>query len=48
MAGVVICGARHFETLKDPRVFAQIKVIGFGSGVGWPNGLGYSANALVC
>jgi hypothetical protein len=39
--------SRHFRVfLEDPRAFRKVNVIHFGSGIGWDNGLDYSADTL--
>jgi hypothetical protein len=42
----VIEGFPPFAPLRDPGLFAQAAVTGFGSGIEWPNGLDYSAASL--
>lgn len=46
MRGIVE-GFEPFAPLRDPDLFAQVAVAGFGSGVEWPNGLDYSAMSLA-
>jgi hypothetical protein len=43
----VIGGFPPFAALKDPKLFAQVRIAGLGTGVEWPNGLDYSANSLA-
>ncbi len=46
MEGVVF-GFDLFAPLRDPGVFAQVEIMGWGDGIEWPNGLDYSADSLV-
>ena len=46
MEGVVF-GFDLFAPLRDPSVFAQVEIMGWGDGVEWPNGLDYSADSLA-
>lgn len=42
----LIARSRGLAPLKDAGVFAKAKVIDWGAGVGWPNGLDLSAQTL--
>ncbi len=42
----VIARIKAFAPLTDPELFRQARVIAYGSGIGWPNGLDYSADSL--
>ena len=40
--------SRHFKVfVDDPAAFRQVKSVGYGSGIGWANGLDYSATTLL-
>jgi hypothetical protein len=39
----VIARFAPFAPLADPSVFAQVEVVNWGSGIGWPGDLDYSA-----
>ncbi|HJM48764.1 MAG TPA: DUF2442 domain-containing protein [Alphaproteobacteria bacterium] len=40
--------SRHFKVFRDdPEAFAQAHLIHNGSGIAWPNGLDYGADALL-
>lgn len=47
LAGV-IAGFEPFAPLKDFQLFSTVSVVGHGSGIGWDNGLDYSADSLEC
>jgi len=39
--------SRHFrEFLEEPLAFRKVKVVDWGAGIGWENGLNYSADTL--
>ena len=42
----LITRSKHFAVLADPELFATAKAVAFGGGVGWANGLDYSATNL--
>ena len=42
----VIARVKAFAPLNDPELFGQANVIDFGTAIGWPNGLDYSAESL--
>jgi len=42
----VVMKSAVLQHLKDPNLFAKIKKIAYGCGVGWPGGLGYGADTL--
>jgi hypothetical protein len=46
MSGVVN-GIPLFAPLKDADAFADVRVVAYGSGVEWGNGLDYSADSLA-
>lgn len=35
-----------FAALRDPQTFRRVAVVGHGTGIGWANGLDYSAESL--
>ncbi len=45
LAGV-IASFKPFAPLADAELFRQARVIVHGAGIGWPNGLDYSADSL--
>ena len=45
LAGV-IASFKPFAPLAEPELFRQARVIAYGSGIGWPDGLDYSADSL--
>ncbi|UEM05813.1 DUF2442 domain-containing protein [Skermanella rosea] len=46
MTGVVN-GLEIFASLRDLVLFATVKVVDWGSGIGWHNGLDYSSESLA-
>lgn len=42
----VIASFKPFAPLADAELFRQARVIVHGAGIGWPNGLDYSADSL--
>jgi hypothetical protein len=38
----------QFAPLKDAGAFATVRVVAYGSGIEWDNGLDYSADSLAC
>lgn len=42
----VVMRSAPLRHLQDHRLFAKIKKIAYGCGVGWPGGLGYGADTL--
>ena len=43
----VIHGFAPFAPLRDPALFGQASIMGWGDGVEWPGGLDYSADSLA-
>ena len=45
LAGV-IARIKAFAPLTDPKLFREARVVDWGDGIAWPNGLDYSADSL--
>ncbi len=45
--GGVVAGNLVFASLRDAAAFANVRVVAYGSGIEWGNGLDYSADSLA-